>query len=378
MNFKTFSTFLLKYWFGEDKDTCIFLGSELQKGSLCVVVETYKLWKEESLGKRVKSLFFRKWDPSQDIMNRIGKEIFFAEIFGLETDFGPQLLALNHEHNSKKWIFQSLGEDDVKKAESLDAMYMLLNNAHRECSSRYLHLHLFERAPNICLLLNPMLAKVPVTSIQYSVVVHNAFVFNAIRSSKMTYADSIISYIYELQNLQIKTALCLHETLYLIDYNEKHKGGAVVLKAEISAIGELESAIGYLKASIEKIIVLLGLLFGVPNLENQKTHKQKLNNLYNAIPDNYKNSFYFELIEELIGSESIQELNNYRNGLMHKKGISKLQPHSFAGMNARDLPLREVFGFIIEQHSKNSAVLLSTYAMLTDKLVADESTAVGL
>lgn len=118
----------------------------------------------------------------------------------------------------------------------------------------------------------------------------------------------------------------------------------------------------------------MGLLFDLPNLENQKTHKQKLKNLYNAIPDIYRNSFYFELIEELISSESIQELNNYRNGLMHKKGISKLQPHSFVGMNAKDLPLREVFSFIIEQHSKNSAVLISTYAMLTDKLVADEST----
>lgn len=246
MNFKTFSTVLLKYWFGEDKDTCIFLGPELQKGSLCVAIETYKVWKEETLGKKVKSLLSRKWNPSYDIMNRLGKEIFFAEIFGEEADFGPQLLGLNHAHNSQKWILESLGDDDEKKAGSLDAMYMLLNNAHRECTSRYLHLHLFERAPNICLLLYPMIVKVPVISIQYCIVVHNAFVYNAIRSSKTVHADSIISYIYELQNLQIKTALCLHETLYLIDYNEKHKGEAVVLKAEISAIGELESAVGYL------------------------------------------------------------------------------------------------------------------------------------
>jgi hypothetical protein len=112
------------------------------------------------------------------------------------------------------------------------------------------------------------------------------------------------------------------------------------------------------------------LIFGVRDRENQKTHKQKLSKMYNAIPDSDKNSFYFELIEELVSSESIFELNNNRNGPMHKKGISKLQPHSFVEKEAKDLPLREVFSFTIDQHSKNSAVLLSTYAMLTDKIVS--------
>ncbi|MGJ1327448.1 hypothetical protein [Sphingobacterium multivorum] len=375
MNLKSLSIILLKYWFREDKETPIFLGSEIQSGNLCVVVETYKIWKEETFGKKARSVMSKKWEPSADIMDKLGREVFFSEIFGGEADFGNHLLALNHEHNSIKWSLDTLGEEDMKKAGSLDQMHLLLITTHRGCTSDHLHLHLYERAPNICLLLYPMVIKVPVISIQYCVILHSAFVFDAIRSSKIAHEDSIIAYIYELQNLQIKTAICLHEALYLIDYNEKHKGEATVLRAEISAIGELESAIGYLKATIEKIIVLLGLIFGVQNLENQKTHKQKLNNLYNAIPDSDKKSFYFGLIEELISSESILELNNYRNGLMHKKGITKLQPHSFVGKEAKDLPLREVFSFAIEQHSKNSAVLISTYAMLTDKLVANESTA---
>lgn len=349
------------------------MGSEIQSGSLCVVIETYKVWKEETFGKKAISIMSKKWEPSADIMDKLGREVFFSEIFGGEADFGSHLLELNQQHNSMKWRLDTLGEEDMKKAGSLDQMHLLLITTHRGCTSNYLHLHLYERAPNICLLLYPMVIKVPVISIQYCVVLHSAFVFDAIRSSKIAHKDSIIAYIYELQNLQIKTASSLHEALYLIGYNEKHKGEATVLRAEISAIGELESAIGYLKATIEKIIVLLGLIFGIENLENQKTHKQKLNNLFNAIPDFDKKSFYYQLIEELVSSKSILELNNYRNGLMHKKGISKLQPHSFVGKEAKDLPLREVFSFTIEQHSKNSAVLISTYAMLTDKLVANES-----
>lgn len=113
---------------------------------------------------------------------------------------------------------------------------------------------------------------------------------------------------------------------------------------------------------------MLGLVFNLKNLETKKTHKEKLAALYKVVPEKVRELFYFTLIEEFVKSENIQELNNYRTGLLHKKGISKLQPHSFVGQNVKDLPMRDLFSFLMEQHSKNSAVIISTYALLTDKL----------
>ena len=55
--------------------------------------------------------------------------------------------------------------------------------------------------------------------------------------------------------------------------------------------------------------------------------------------------------------------------ILHKKGISDLQPHSYVGQSAIDNPLKKIFSVLMEQHVTNSAVLIGTYAMLTDELV---------
>jgi hypothetical protein len=361
--------FLLKYWLRQDDEFGILLGPVRQKGSPIAFVKSEKIWNQETLAKKIKSLLIFKWTPTDDIIEKISREVFYEDIFGYPSDYNESLFRINYWHNSRQWDLSGLTDDDRKKADSLDALSVLLKTKHRRLTSNYLHLHLFEKAPMVCTLLHPMVVKIPVTSIQYCVEVHNAFAFNEIRISGITHSEDIISYVYELQNLQIKTALSLHELIYLIDYNEKNKGEALLIQAELSAISEAETIISYLKASIEKIVVLLGLLFNLKNLETKKTHRDKLTALYKVIPPNVKQLYYFELIEELIKSESLEELNNYRTGLLHKKGISKLQPHSFVGQNAKDVPLREIFSFLIEQYSKNSTVIISTYAILTDKLV---------
>lgn len=363
------SKFLLKYWFRQDEEIGILLGTIRQKGSPIAFVRPEKIWQQETFKKKIQSICTLNWKPSEHLLDKISREVFYEDIFGYPSDYNEALFKINYWHNSKEWDLSHLTENDVNKAESLDALAVLLNTKHRRLTSNYLHLHLFDKVPSICTLLHPMVVKIPVTSIQYCTEIHNAFAFNEIRVANIENTDDIISYIYELQNLQMKTAMSLHELIYLIDYNEKNKGEALLLQAELSAISEAETIINYLKATIEKIIVLIGLMFNLKNLETKKTHKEKLVALYKVIPENVKNLFYFELIQELIKSESIQELNNYRTGLLHKKGISKLQPHSFVGQNVNDLPLRDLFSFMIEQHSKNSAVIISTYALLTDKLV---------
>jgi hypothetical protein len=363
------SKLLVKYWFRQEEEFSVLLGPVKQKGSPVAFILSEKVWKQETFIKKVKSIITFNWTPSEPLLNKISKEVFLKKLFGNPSDYNEELFRINYWHNSKKWDLSSLTDDDTKKADSLDALAVLLKTKHRRLTSNYLHLHLFDKIPLICTLLHPMVVKVPVTTMQYCIEIHNAFAFNEIRVSNIENPEDLISYIYELQNIQIKTALSLHELIYLIDYNEKNKGDALLIQAELSAINEAETIVNYLKATIEKLIVLLGLLFNLKNLETRKTHKARLDALYKVIPQKVKQLFYFGLIEELISSESIEELNNYRTGLLHKKGISNLQPHSFVGQSPKDVPLRQMFSFFIEQHSKNSAVLISTYALLTDKLV---------
>ncbi|MBX3239534.1 MAG: hypothetical protein KF679_06385 [Chitinophagaceae bacterium] len=355
--------------FKKDDELVIPLGRLLQKGSPFAVVKTEKLWELETFDRKVKSLFSLNWQPSEHLLDKISREVFYEEIFGLPSDYNSELFKINYWHNSREWNLSCLTDDDIKKADSLDVLAVALRNKHRNITSSYLHLHLFDKIPSICILLHPMVVKIPVTSIQYCVDIHNAFAYNEIRVSEIANTDDLISYIYELQNLQIKTALSLNELIYLIDYNEKNKGNALLIQAELSAISEAENIVNYLKATIEKIIVTLGLIYNLKNLETKKTHKSKLDALYKVIPEKVKQLFYFELIEELIKSESIEELNNFRTGLLHKKGISNLQPHSFVGQEAKDVPLKQTLSFLLEQHRRNSSVLISTYALLTDKLV---------
>ncbi len=363
------SKLILKYWFRQDKELAVLLGPVRQKGSPIAFVKTEKIWEQETFSKKVKSFLSFNWQPSECLLDKISRDVFYEQMFGYPSDYNSGLFKINYWHNSKEWNLSCLSDDDIKKADSLDALAVALRNKHRNITSSYLHLHLFDKSPSTCTLLHPMVVKIPVTSIQYCVEIHNAFAFNEIRFSGIENVDDLISYIYELQNLQIKTALSLHELIYLIDYNEKNKGNALLIQAELSAISESENIVNYLKATIEKIIVILGLTYKLKNLETKKTHKAKLDALYKVIPEKVKQLFYYELIEELIKSESIEELNNFRTGLLHKKGISNLQPHSFVGQEAKDVPLKQTLSFLLEQHSKNSAVLISTYALLTDKLV---------
>jgi hypothetical protein len=74
------------------------------------------------------------------------------------------------------------------------------------------------------------------------------------------------------------------------------------------------------------------------------------------------------LIQHL-SSASLQELNSYRSGLLHKKGIADLQPHAYVKKNPRDAPFISLFEVLHEGHSKNTACLLACLAILTDEIV---------
>lgn len=130
-----------------------------------------------------------------------------------------------------------------------------------------------------------------------------------------------------------------------------------------------ESLISYLKATVEKIIILIGYTFKDSSIESKKTHKSKITALKKIIPESTKKNLYYQFIEELISTENLELLNKYRTGILHKRGIANLLPHKFYANNNSKETFTPLFKDLHEQHCKNSIILISALALLTDELV---------
>lgn len=116
------SKFILKYWFRKDKELGVLLGSVRQKGSPISFVKAEKIWEQETFDKKVKSLLSFNWQPSEYLLDKISREVFYEEIFGYPSDYSSELFKINYWHNSQKWNLSYLTDDDTKKADSLDIL----------------------------------------------------------------------------------------------------------------------------------------------------------------------------------------------------------------------------------------------------------------
>jgi hypothetical protein len=65
----------------------------------------------------------------------------------------------------------------------------------------------------------------------------------------------------------------MHEYLRLTDYANRQKNESLFINAEINAIMIADLVFSYLKASIEKSIVLLGLTHNIDNLDSKRLIK---------------------------------------------------------------------------------------------------------
>jgi hypothetical protein len=214
-----------------------------------------------------------------------------------------------------------------------------------------------------------MVIKMPVVSLWHYLDLHSEYAFNAIRKANHPHSDDLISYLYDILYIQQKIAISLHDFIRTTEHAETKKKDSLLMLAEVDAIRYGDLVFTYLKASIEKTVVLLGLTHGIKNLENKKTHSAKLSALLIGMPPSVTQQAYWEFVYEFIKPEKLEELNNYRTGLLHKKGTSKLQPHQYVGTKGAATPLVEIFSILLEQHAKNTAVLLGVLAILTDELV---------
>ncbi|MEZ7936606.1 MAG: hypothetical protein QMB99_05415 [Paludibacteraceae bacterium] len=360
--------FLIKHLFRLEDELVVMIGSKTQKGSLFAPVKTKQLWAKENLFNKLKAIFTLKWTPPENLIKEAAKPIFMFDLFGTKSDYGDKLFDLIAWHNCREWDLTALTESDTIKADAIESM-TILTRLRYEQSADILHLNLLERAPFMCFLTHPMIVKIPVVSLQYFLNIHTHFAFNSIRKAKHPHADDLIGYLYEVLYLQQKTAIALHEFLLRINYAERHKNDALFINAELNAIMNADLIFSYLKATVEKIIVIVGLTHGINNLDSKKTHKSKMTALRDGLPQKLFDLYYFQFMFDFFSADNLDELNSYRSGLLHKKGISDLQPHNYVNKKADSIPLRKFFNVVQEQHAKNTATLLGALALLTDNLV---------
>jgi len=277
------------------------------------------------------------------------------------------------DHHSRTWDFSALGNEDLRRARALESMTVLTDlRFHGIASHPSLNLNLAQRVPQMCALVHPMVIKIPVISLRYFLRIHSRFAFTAIRQSSHAQADDIVAYLYELLFLQQKIAISLLEFLRLAAYARIQKNEAQLINAEINAIIGADAVFSYLKASIEKTVSLVAHTHGMKGMDEKKTHASKLSALRRELPQVVQETPYFQFLFESISSENLDDLNRYRSGLLHKKGIADLQPHNYVEIKARDLPFMKVFELLHDQHAENTSTLLCALAMLTDELVRIE------
>ena len=150
------SKILLKYLFRTESEFSLLFGTELQKGSPIIYVSSLGVWKKESFKKKIKSILSIKYYPTEQILEKAGKETVMETIFGNKENYGEELYRINLWHNSKIWNFDELTDFDLKRSNALESMTILIRTRHRSMTSNYLHLDIAEKSKSICILLHSM------------------------------------------------------------------------------------------------------------------------------------------------------------------------------------------------------------------------------
>lgn len=354
---------------GAPPDVTVFLGGRPRQWAPYVRIESRALWAAESRANKARALLRGRWQPGEPLIQADAWVSYRRLYFGGDEDGGDHLAILNDWHFAREWDLDALTEKDRERADALATFTVLTHLRYKHVASSRLNLRLAERVPYMADLVYPMVAKTPVFSLRYFLDLHAHYAFNAVRRAQHPHADDVIALLYDLLFLQQKTAIALLEYTRLMSHAELHKGAAQITNAEVEAIMAADGLFAYLKASVEKTIALVGATHGIRNLDAKKEHKKRVAALREGLPKGVENLPYGAFLFEMVGTEHLEDLNDYRTGLLHKKGIADLQPHAYVARDAMESPFRKVFGVLHEQHSKNTALLLVALALLTDKLV---------
>lgn len=361
----------MRYIFRGNNDFFVSLANPNKVKQDCPIVNIpiRQLWNKEPLMKKLRTFLKLKYVPDEFLIQKTAHEIFIEEFFGDKDDLAIPLIDLMIWHQNQDWELTSIQKEDNTKADALEAMTNLTRKRYWEFSSPELNLRLFKRQPFIASIVFPLVTKIPIRSMQYFVDVHSRYAFDRIRKSGHLYARELISYLYDILITNQKTAITLQSLLKNIDKIRRIKGNSVLLNSEIDAISDIDQIITYSKASIEKISIMTGYTFNIIKLDEQKRHEKRINHLTSKMPEAVKRKPIFNFFIENISISQLEDLNRFRTGILHKKGISKIQPQSHYQNNESYKSIYDFFNFLFEQHCKNSALLVASLGLLTDELV---------
>jgi hypothetical protein len=361
---------MLRKYLKLEEDYLVNFGRNTQKGALMARIKILPFWNKLTYGQKLRAVLTRNWRPTNEDMENAAQDIFLREVFGKEADFGNVLYNLNLLHHHRDWELGNLTDGDQEKFEGLQSLRMLLTMKNWEMTSDYLHLSLWEFSPQMCVNLIPISFYIPVTSIKYCLELQENYTFNSVRACGHPLADDLIGYLYDVLFIQQKIAANFYNLITLMDKVRQEKADAILMTHEVDALTICDNNINYLKATVEKTILLLALIFEIKNLDGLKRHQQKLSALDKKIPPKVKDRPYFQFVWEQIQSDSISELNNLRSGINHKRGVTKLQPHSFINKSFEETALWEQFSILKKQHQLNTLTLVGVLAIMADDLVA--------
>jgi hypothetical protein len=342
-----------------------------QDGTLSAVVPAWTVWKAEPLHHKLRSILSGEWRPLTATLRQTGVEALLEDQLGGNQDLGPDLLRLVWLHNHRRWMRAALTKQDSERADGLVHFTLLTNVRYRRFGGSYppLNLQLGERWPVLRMLLYIISVRVPVESIRYFVQVSPKCVFDAVRRTLHPNSEEIISYLYEILFIQQKTAVALFDFLTLASEIRRSKQDAVLVREELDQVLRADLLVMYLKSTLEKAIALVAAIRMVPGLDNRRRHMARVQAIEKALSPVPEHAYYIELFLDMIRSDNFSEIDRLRSGIVHKRGVANLQPHSYAGVTPTDLPDLELYSKLHEQHAKNSAVVLAALAMLTDDLV---------
>lgn len=344
---------------------------EPQRFGIVAVLNLVEIFRRQPLKTKLLSIIKWRWEtPSNDEMVSITESVLLDDLFGTDLDFGPTLLRINRTVGNRKWDMGALTKLDDQKAMALWVHAAAARLYYRGVETEpTLHLNLAMRNYDIAQLALPIAHLFPVTSMAYFIQLNTGYAFNSIRRFVPANADRMIALLYEILFLQQKIAVGLNEYLFLANNVQKKKASTVLTQYEVKAIMHADLLFVHLKASIEKSVALIGTIYGVDNIMDKKRHKQRVEAVAARMPDNIRNQAYGKLVLEFIDEAGHEQLGKYRTGILHKLGMKELQPHTYVGVAPEKLPFLKLFEILQEQHAKNSMIILSALALLTDEIM---------
>lgn len=348
-----------------------------QKGTISIVVNYSELFKKRNLFKKIVSIVFGL-KLKQEQIEKIALSYAKDECFGGPADFGNYLLALNKNIQNYKWDLNTLTEMDLVKAEALESLSVMTRNYFVDITAEpSLSFSLADSDFELCLTIIPMSSCILIRSIRYYIEINAFYSFSSIRKSSHPRKEELIAFIYELMSLQQKTAieLCEFQESCAISSTKRDLNNNIqFLYEEMNAIRQGDLITSYLKATIEKTISLVGEIHEISGIENLKKHSSRVKCLQEKLSEKYKNTQYGKILMNYIQSENLSTLNNLRTGVLHKKGSSLLQPHSyFVQKKTSELPLGDLLQLFKYHHGMNSIILIGTLAMITDNIIDRKS-----